>query len=233
MALRYRNNLLSALDAADVAALAPHMTETALSRGQVLFEPQDPVEAVYFPSNAVLSVVTVMLDGREAETASVGRENAVGLLAALAETTAPARIFAQIAGSAIRIPATALRARVADSPGLRIVLLRHALAQTVQAEQGVACNVLHDASSRMARWLLMTEDRVGGGPLELTQEYLSIMTGVQRTTISAIAASLRADGLIDYKRGAIRILDRAGLERQACECYQAIRDRSEDLLSDG
>jgi CRP-like cAMP-binding protein len=88
----------------------------------------------------------------------------------------------------------------------------------------VACNVLHDAAQRLARWLLMTEDRIGPGPLELTQEYLSIMTGVQRTTISVIAAGFRADGLIGYKR-----LDRLGLERQACECYRVILERSEEL----
>jgi CRP-like cAMP-binding protein len=123
----------------------------------------------------------------------------------------------------MKVPSVIVRARAAESPALMQLLLSHVQASAKQAEQSVACNVLHDAPARLARWLLMTEDRVGAPTLPLTQEYMAVMTGVQRTTISLVANALRAKGLIAFSRGNVEILDRPGLERAACECYATVR----------
>ena len=221
--VEFRNYLLKALVAADRQAILPHLTEISLERGQVLFEPGDLVGQVYFPSNAVLSIATVMGDGRAVESATVGHESATPLLWALSDAPSKARIFAQIGGAAIRMSAAVLRANAAESPTLMVLLYRHAASLSFQAEQGVACNILHEAPARLARWLLMTQDRTGSRSLPLTQEYMSVMTGVQRTTISAIANQLRSAGLIRFSRGNVEVVDRPALEAFACECYGAIR----------
>lgn len=227
--MEFRNYLLRALSAADRQAIIPHLAEVSLERGQSLFEPGDPVEQVFFPSNAVLSIATVMRDGRSVESSTIGHESATPLLWALSGGCSRARIFAQIGGAAIRIPAATLRAKAAESPALMALLVRHAASLNFQAEQGVACNILHDAPARLARWLLMTQDRTGNRSLPLKQEHMSVMTGVQRTTISAVANQLRGAGLIRFSRGNVEILDRPGLEAAACECYQTVRAEFDEL----
>jgi CRP-like cAMP-binding protein len=144
------------------------------------------------------------------------------LLAGLGELPAPSGIFAQIGGAAISIPAAALRERAFHSPSFLRLILRFAQSNASQADQSVACNALHNVSARLARWLLMTDDRVGNDTVPLTQEYLAVMVGVQRTTVSAAAAELKAAKLIRYVRGRIEIIDRQGLEQRACECYDVI-----------
>jgi len=203
--------------------------EISLERGEVLFEPGDPVERVFFPSNAVLSVLTVMLDGHAVESSTIGHESATPLLWTLASQPSRARIFTQIGGAATRLPASVLRARARESAELTTLLIRHSASITFQAEQGVACNILHDAPARLARWLLMTQDRTGNRSLPLTQEYMSVMTGVQRTTISLVANQLRAAGLIRFSRGNVEVLDRPGLQERACECYGAVRAAFDEL----
>ena len=221
--MEFRNYLLSALPAADIAALLPSLVEISIERGQVLLEPGAAADMVFFPSTAVLSVVTIMRDGHAVESSTVGHESAAPILWALAGQPSKARIFAQIGGAAARMPAAVLRAAAAASPGLANLLIRHSASINFQAEQGVACNILHGAPQRLARWLLMTQDRIGNRTLPLTQEYMSVMTGVQRTTISAVANQLRNHGLIKFSRGNVEVTDRAGLEAYACECYRVIR----------
>jgi CRP-like cAMP-binding protein len=221
--VEFRNYLLSSLEEADRQAILSSLAEVPLERGQVLFEPGEAIGQVYFPSSAVLSIVTVMADGGAVESSTVGHESGSPLLWALAGQPSKARIFTQVGGSAVRMPAAALRGRAAQSQAFIELLVRHAGAIAFQSEQGVACNILHSAVERLARWLLMTQDRTGSRVLPLTQEYLSVMTGVQRTTISAVANRLRGGGLIRFSRGNIEILDRAGLEAAACECYGVIR----------
>jgi len=199
------------------------MQEVSLRAGETVHEAGEPVQGVYFPSSAVLSIVTLMRDGTSVETATVGHESAVGLLSGLTGVRSSHRIFTQIPGAAVRIPATALRAAALGSPDLLDLLLCSAQASVAEAEQSAACNALHDAPSRLARWLLLTQDRTGGGGFSLTQDYMAIMVGVQRTTISAIASDLKARGLIRYTRGHVEVLDRAGLEEAACECYDAMQ----------
>jgi CRP-like cAMP-binding protein len=206
------------------------MREMTLPVGQVIYESGEYVDEVVFPSTAVVSVVTSMRDGRSVETATIGFESAVGLLPALSQEPAPSKIFAQIGGAAIGLPARALRERVESSPALMSLVLRFVQSNTSQAEQSVACNALHDVDARLARWLLLTDDRIGNDLVPLTQQYLSVMVGVQRTTVSAAAAELKAAGLIRYVRGRIEIIDRKGLERHACECY-AVSHEAFDRLS--
>jgi CRP-like cAMP-binding protein len=229
--VEFRNYLLSALGDADRQAIIPVLAEFPLERGQVLFEPGDPVLHVYFPSSAILSVATVMRDGATVETSTIGNESGAPLLRAMIAQPSPSRIFAQVGGAALRLSASALRTRATQSPAMMSLLVRHASSITFQAEQGVACNVLHGAVARLARWLLMTQDRTGSRSLPLTQEYMSVMTGVQRTTISVVANELRRGGLIRFSRGVVEITDRKGLEAAACECYRSVREEFDAMRS--
>lgn len=227
----FRNRVLSALAKTDVAALIPSMTEVTWGPGELLYEVAGPVDAAHFPSSAGLSIVSVMADGASVECATVGSESAVGLLPALSGGISSSRTFVQLAGSGISIPAAALRKRAAENPSLFDLLLRYAQVVIAQEEQSVACNALHDTESRLARWLLLNHDRLATRILPLTQDYLAIMLGVQRTTVSAAASRLRDAGLIRYSRGQLEILDRPGLEDCACECYEAQRRLHARLLA--
>jgi CRP-like cAMP-binding protein len=227
------NFLLSALTPDDLAALSTGMTEVVLGSSEVLFEPGSQPDAVYFPGGACISIVTLLADGRTVENATVGRESAAGLLEAITGRPATARAFAQVAGGAMRVPAALFRARMVQSPTLAHLTLLHVRANAVQAEQGVACNAAHDVPARLSRWLLMTQDRVGATTFPLTQDYMAIMTGVQRSTVSLAASALKKRGVIDYSRGMVNILDRAALERQACECYGIVGAQFESLRAPG
>jgi CRP-like cAMP-binding protein len=231
--VKFRNFLLSALHESDLRALMPDLAEVAFSQGQVLFEVGDEADHVYFPSSAVISVITVMDDGRSAESHTIGRESGVGLVNAAGQVPVQSRVFAQVGGSALRLPATALRSRLLESETLTSHLMRHVHASLLQSQQFTACNVLHHAEQRLARWLLMTADRTGSPSFALTQEYMAIMTGVQRTTVSTLANAFKERGLIRYSRGNVEILDDAGLEAASCECARVVRRQFEDLEAEG
>jgi CRP-like cAMP-binding protein len=222
--VEFRNFLLSAMTKADQAVVVPELIEMFLPKGEIIFDAGAQVESVYFPSSAVLSVITVMKDGRSAESNSIGREGAAGLLCAASSSPTLQLIIAQIAGGAFRLPAGVFRRLLISSPTFASQMFSHAAAEVAQAQQFIACNVLHAAEQRLARWLLMTADRTGGDSFLLTQDYMGIMTGVQRTTISAMASELKQRGLIRYSRGHMDILDRSGLEAVACECAKVARD---------
>lgn len=227
--MKFLNFFLAALSLRDRVALLPHLREVAIGRGEVLFNPHDTIDALCFPGSACVSVVNIMRDGRAIETATVGRESAVCLLDVMADQPVRARVFAQVGGSAMSLPAPIFRAGIAESGSLLKLALDHARANAVQAEQGVACNVMHDVRQRLARWLLMTHDRTGSDTFPLTQDYMAAMAGVQRTTVSAIAGVLKREGVIDYARGVITIRDRAKLLRAACECYAIVGEQFEAL----
>ena len=225
-----RNYVLRAISAADRAALEPHFQRVELASGDILHEPGYPVEWVHFPNTAVVSVVTVMADGRTVESDTVGYESAVGALPVLGSSIAVSRTFTQIAGSATRISAARIRQRADLSPGLRQLLIRHANANLAQAHQSVACNALHALTERLCRWLLMSQDRTAEDRIRLTQQYLATMLGVQRTTVTEALQDLTASGLIRQERGAILIVDRARLEALTCECYDVVRFNLEQLI---
>jgi CRP-like cAMP-binding protein len=160
----------------------------------------------------------------------VGRESAVGLLAALGRSPATSRTFTQIAGEAVRLSAARLRSRAEASSHLRQVLVRHSLANLAQAHQSVACNALHGVTERLIRWLLMSQDRTASDVVRLTQQYLATMVGVQRTTITEALGELAAAGLIRTGRGHVEILDRARMEARVCECYETCQSNLERLI---
>lgn len=227
----FRNRILSIIEKADLVALLPHMTEVAWGASLGIYEVGAPVTAVHFPSSAGLSIVAVMADGAEVECATVGYEGAVGILPALSGADSSNRTYVQLAGSGISISAAALRERAGQSPALMELLLRSAQTLVAQEEQSVACNALHDIEARLARWLLICHDRLDTPVMPVTQEYLAIMLGVQRTTVSGAAGVLRREGLIRYSRGQLEIADREGLEARSCECYGAVLRMYDRLLS--
>lgn len=220
---RLANRLLAALDARDFAVLESHLDIIALPRGKVLFEPGDDVHTTYFPCRkTMVSLLIVTRDGREVEAATIGREGAVGGIVSEGHKPAFGRAVVQVPGSAFAIPTSHLEAAKLGSPRFGDLFSRYADALLAQMMQGVACNALHSVEERCARWLLATHDRAGDHIIQLTQESLAEMLGVQRTTVSAVTSSLAARGLIKTLRGRVEILDRKGLERVACECYEAV-----------
>jgi len=206
------------------------MVEVTWGPGELLYDVGGLVSEAHFPSSAGLSLVSVMADGTCVECATVGFESAVGLLPALSGGYSSTRTFVQLAGSGISIPAEPLRKRAAESPEMIDLLLRFAQVVIAQEEQSVACNALHDPEQRLARWILQNQDRLNVRVLPLTQDYLAIMLGVQRTTVSAAASQLRDEGLIRYSRGQLEILDRPRLEARSCECYDAVKHMHSRLL---
>jgi len=225
-----RNYILRALSRSDRDSLAPELTLQELASGDILYEPEYPADWVWFPVTAVLSVVTVMRDGRTVESDTVGRESAVGILASISSAVCTSRTFTQIPGQVLRLSAARLRRQANDSPVLRKLLMRHALANLAQAHQSVACNALHDVGSRVCRWLLMSQDRTDSDIVRLTQQYLATMVGVQRTTVTALLAELAEEGIVARSRGRVDILDRARLEARVCECYETVQSNYERLI---
>lgn len=225
-----KNELLCALDLATYDQLAPHMSTVDFERGKVFYEPRQPIDFIYFPHAGVISLLSVMEDSSAIETATTGRESAVGLMAGLTPITAFSRIVGQSAGYASRIEAGRFRTVAQGSPRLRDIIVRHCDALLANAQQSVACNALHDVEERFCRWLLTCQDRTSEEELSLTQEFLAMMLGVQRTTVSQVASLLQEAGLIRYQRGRMVIVDRAGLQRRACECYARVRAHCEQVL---
>ncbi len=228
--MQTRNYVLRALTGADQSALEPFAQTVALASGEVLYEPDYPVDWVYFPNTAVLSVVTVMVDGRTVESDTVGYESVVGVLNALGSCVAVNRTFTQIPGSVIRLSASRLRHQAARSAELRKLLMRHAQANLAQAHQSVACNALHGLNQRLCRWLLMSQDRTAEDGVRLTQQYLAAMLGVQRTTVTEALGELADAGMIRQGRGRIDILDRPRMLAESCECYDTVRANLEQLI---
>ena len=225
-----KNRLLTALPPEDFALLSPHLSLQELERGRHIYDPGDPMEAVYFPHDCVISLMTLMENGAAIESAPVGREGALGLMAAVAPRQSLVRAIVQAPGSASRISASALHDVWTRSAALRDLVDRHNEALFGHAIQSVACNALHGVEARFCRWLLSCRDRIDSDTIHLTQEFLADMLGVQRTTVTAVAGALQTKGVIRYRRGVVDILDRAGLEAMACECYAAVRRGYERLL---
>ena len=225
------NRLLAALCADDRALLAPYLTQVQLERGAMLFDAGADVVTTHFPCDGTMVALVVALpDGTLAETATVGREGAIGGIVSMGHKPAFARAVVQIGGPALRTDTARLEDLKMQSPSLRDAISRYADCLIAQILQSVACNVLHSLEPRFCRWLLMAQDRVGGPLVPLTQEFLAEMLGVQRTTVTAVAASLQARQLIAYARGRITIVDRAGLEALACACHEAVVRHFEAVL---
>jgi CRP-like cAMP-binding protein len=210
--------------------LLQHLAPVQLGLGQSVI-PQDAViEHAYFATSAVFSLVVQMEDGRSVEAAPAGFEGVVGVSALLGESICQYDITVQGAGEALRISVPDMLRLADEDPAIRDVLLRYVQVQMIQAARSAACNRLHDLEERLARWLLHMHDWIWEDHMHLTQEFVAIMLGVRRASVTVAAGTLQKAGLITYNRGDIKILDRAGLEEVACEDYFAIRDAFERLL---
>jgi CRP-like cAMP-binding protein len=226
-----RNRLLTALDPNDLALLAPALRAVPMARGAVLHEPDTPVEQVYFPLSGAISLLSVTNGGDVIETATVGREGAIGAIAGLSRGNAFSRAVVLLPGTAAMISASRFQAAVSQGEGIRDLVFRHGEALLAQIQQTGACNALHPLEARFARLLLEITDRTDDSQLPLTQESIAHLLAARRSTITVIASGLQASGLIRYHRGRIEIIDRPRLEHVACECYGTIRRRTDAVLA--
>jgi CRP-like cAMP-binding protein len=231
-AAQSRNKLLAALPASEYRRLRPLLTETALKPRQVLHESGDRIQSVYFPLEGLCSMVTTMEDGRMVEVATVGNEGMTGVSAIFGGHQLSGDIIVQMAGtSAEAMSLDVFSAEMGRRGPLCEIVSRYASVLLAFVMQSAACNGLHAADERCARWLLHTRDRMGEDSFPLTQEFLAVMLGVRRATITVIAHELQRAGLVEFERRHVTILDRSGLEATACECYRVIKDQFDRLLS--
>lgn len=225
------NRLLTALQDGDRALLAPHLERTTFARGDVVFAAGAEVGAITFPCGpTVVTLLITMHDGRSAETATIGREGAVGGVVSDGRIPASTSAVVQIGGSALRLDAMVLQEAKRRSHSLRALFTRYSDCLLAQVLQSGACNALHPIEARCLRWLLTLQDRIDGDVLPVTHEQLAAMLGVQRTYLTRILSTLQAQGLLRVGRGRITVLDRAGMEGAACECHAAVRRHYDTVL---
>jgi CRP-like cAMP-binding protein len=224
------NRLLNLVPSDEYAKLQPLLQKVELKTDQTVYKQHGAIESYFFPINCVFSAVTIMEDGHAIEVATIGNEGVVGQPAVGVVMTSPHRIFAQIAGEALRADAVSFNREVSRLPKLREILTKYHQTFVFQITQSVACNGLHVIVERCCRWLLMTHDRVKGDELALTHEFLSFMLGVRRSSITEVLQSLQNQALIRYGKGKITVLNREGLEELTCECYQNIQADYQRML---
>jgi CRP-like cAMP-binding protein len=187
------------------------------------------VEFAYFPNRGLISLVVVMKDGKTVEAGVVGNEGFTGIPAAVGLSRSTLQAVVQVRGDGFRVEARALQNSLESAPHLRLMLNRYAVVQGMQVAQTAACNRLHNVEQRLARWLLMTQDRVDSGALPITHDFLAAMLGTDRPTVSLAAGALQRKEIIEYTRGAVKIVNRKELENSACECYGVIRQYDGEL----
>jgi len=225
-----KNLVLARLPAADSQRLTARMRPVSLDFKQILYKHKAPIEYVYFPTRGAASALTIMEDGSAIEVATIGNEGVVGLSVLFAGNTSPNEVIVQIAGDALRMDADVLEQEAEKDSPFRRLLLRYNMAFLMQISQSVACNGLHPIQQRCCRWLLITLDRMESNVVPFTHEFLAIMLGVRRASVSDVLRPLHEQGLVNNSRGAITILDRQGLEALSCECYRKVRDEFDRLL---
>jgi CRP-like cAMP-binding protein len=218
------NRLLRALPPEDWTRVAKDLRMTQVVTGQTLQESGTMVAEVYFPNGGVYSVMNEMRDGALVEVATVGREGMLGVGVFLGDAASAGRMLQQVSDGDLPTMTVARFAEESGTVGpFRTILGRYAQANLLQIMQCTACNALHNVEQRCCRWLLQTQDRVGADDFLLKHEFLAIMLGVQRPTVTLVLGSLQRSGLISTKYGRIRVLDRKGLERSSCECHEVIQ----------
>ena len=219
------NRLLASLPAADYRRLRPYLTTVPIRVRQVLQRRGEPIRAVFFPNGGVVSITTPLLDGTSVEAATVGDEGMLGIEAFLdADALAPGDTLIQVPDTSVEVMSVEDFRREAAAPGaLRTAVGRYTQVVIAQMMQTTACNAIHPVAQRCARWLLMTHDRMHEQDFTLSHEFLAVMLGVQRPTVSVVAATLQEAGLIRYTHGRVTVRDRSGLEAASCECYRIIR----------
>jgi CRP-like cAMP-binding protein len=225
-----RNHLLAVIPASEFRELKAHLTTVDLRAKGRLAEPNRAIEAVYFPLDAVLSMAAIDRDGEAVEVGSVGCEGMTGLAVLLGAEQSTSRVVVQIGGQAERMDAAVLQREARHHEHFRRLLHLYVQAFMTQIAQSTACNRLHAAEQRLARWLLICRDRVGRDEMPITQETMAVMLGVRRATVNEAASALRHEGLIRYRRGVVAIVDRPGLEAATCDCYGIVREEFDRLL---
>ena len=227
-----QNHLLAALPTADFEAIADHLELVPLALGQMLYEPGTQLRHAYFPTNSIVSLHYVTETGSSAETAGVGNEGVVGISLYMGGDTTSSSAVVQTAGHAYRLDRRVLMQEFNRAGLFQRLLLRYTQALMTQMAQTAVCNRHHSVEQQLCRWLLLTLDRVPTRDLTMTQELVASMLGVRRESVTEAAGRLQTAGYIRYRRGHIGVLDRAGLERQTCECYGVVKKELDRLLSD-
>jgi CRP-like cAMP-binding protein len=226
------NRLLSLLPDNDYERLRPHLSRVVLEYRKSLYEAARPIERVYFPIDGVASLVITTSEGASTEVGTIGNEGMVGLPICLGDREAPSAVYVQVPGTALMIDAGIFRSELERSPTIKLSMLRYAHAFFNQVAQSAACAHLHRVEQRCCRWLLMTRDRMPPGDFLLTHEFLGMMLGVRRTTVTDVMGGLQKAGLIRYRRGHVSILDPDALRHRACECYDISKLEFDRLLGD-
>jgi len=225
-----QNHLLEALPATDYQRLAPHLELIKLPLGEALCESGGRLQYVYFPTTSIISLLYVMEDGASAEIAVVGNEGVLGISLFMGGETTPSRAVVQSAGEGYRLSATLLKQEFNRAGPLMRLLLRYTQALITQMAQTAVCNRHHSVEQQLCRWLLLSLDRLSGNELTMTQELIADMLGVRREGVTEAAGKLQRAGLIEYSRGHIKVLNRPGLEKRVCECYQVVKTEFDRLL---
>jgi CRP-like cAMP-binding protein len=225
-----KNRLLTQFSTDDFKRLEPFLKMTPFKQHSVLFEADQEIEHVYFPSGAVVSLVVTLQTGELVEAAMVGWDGVVGASAALDGRISLSRGIIQLPGDIVVCSIAALKSAAMQSPSLLSLLIRHEQTVYAQAQQSAACFATHQIHARLCRWLLRARDLSGSDTLNFTQEYLAEMLGVKRTSVTLVAHTLQAAGLIKYRRGKIQILDVEALQDGACECYETVKRHYARLL---
>jgi CRP-like cAMP-binding protein len=230
---RPKNRLLRALPEEDFQRLLPDLKTITTSAKQVFHKHGELLDFVYFPNGGVASVTAVLSDGTMVETVTVGLEGMIGIEACFADgAVAPGETMMQVPDtSAEQLGIAAFRRELGRHGAFAHLIGRYAQASIALMMQSTACNARHHVQERCPKWLLMTHDRVGQDEFHLSHEFLGIMLGVRRQSVTVVAGTLQAAGLITYKHGKVKVLDRKGLEASSCECYALIRQKFEALLS--
>jgi CRP-like cAMP-binding protein len=224
------NRILLSISDKEYRAIRPHLEFLGMPRQLSLYEPNDPLNFVYFPNAGMVSLVIETEDGRTVEVGEVGKEGFAGIPAAVGMRTSQVREVIQISGDGFRVRVNELQRVLRSGPQLQQILTRYAVTHWMQMAQTAACNRLHNIEQRFARWLLITQDRVDSPTFAITQDFLATMLGTDRPTVSLAAGMLQKKSAIKWTRGGVEILNRAKLEECACECYGAIR---EDRFGEG
>jgi CRP-like cAMP-binding protein len=224
------NHLLAALPGADFARLRPHLETIELVQEHVLVGAGDRLTRVFFPHHGVISLVVSLAGGGMVEVAMIGSDSVFGGSAALDGNISLTDAIVQLPGTASTLEVAVLRAAAEESIAFRTTLIRHEQALFAQAQQSAACNAMHSAEARLARWLLRMHDLAGEDKLHLTQDFLAQMIGVQRNSVSTVAHTLQRAGIIKYSRGTIEITNLEALREASCECYQAVNTQYKKLL---
>lgn len=225
------NRLLKALSANEYEQITPHLKPVELTAGKIIYQVDEPIEYIYFPEDSILSTMTCFEDGTCIETGITGREGMTGFSVVLANTDMPRETVVQSPGSGWQIPTTKFLSVFESGEAMQRIVLSYIYAFFEQVAQSGACINHHPANRRLARWLLMCHDRTDGDNLFITHDFIAQMLGVYRPTVTQAAITLKDKGLIKYSRGTVTILDRRGLEKVSCECYQSIKKIYDHYLS--